>query len=197
MTNAKTLVLVCEGNSVTSPRLPFLTFGEAKKIADSLKGEIVEKSKSEFVATFNAVEHRDSYCVRLMSAYNSNRKVGSAPMEIRIVESTTQTKTKTAKKPTASKGKTTSSTKKTEAKKTETPKKTKSSSKKATATKKSTTSTKPPKKAKSFAFGKIKGETVSEKNSALHKELVKMGLKDSRSDAYQDIWNARPWMSKK
>lgn len=73
-----------------------------------------------------------------------------------------------AKKPTASKGKTTSSPKKAE---------------------------KAPRKAKgsAFDFGKIKGETKSDKNKALHAQLVSMGMKDSRTAEYQAVWNARPW----
>jgi hypothetical protein len=41
-------------------------------------------------------------------------------------------------------------------------------------------------------FNAFKG-TKSEKNRALHAELVSRGLKDSRSDEYQAIWQARPW----
>ncbi len=41
-------------------------------------------------------------------------------------------------------------------------------------------------------FNAFKG-TKSEKNRALHAELVSRGLKDSRTDEYQAIWQARPW----
>lgn len=41
-------------------------------------------------------------------------------------------------------------------------------------------------------FNAFKG-TNSEKNKALHAELVSRGLKDSRTDEYQTIWQARPW----
>lgn len=63
--------------------------------------------------------------------------------------------------------------------------------KKQTTAKKSAT----PRKAKgeAFDFSKIKGKTASEKNRALHKELVKMGLKDSRTPEYMSVWIARPW----
>ena len=46
--------------------------------------------------------------------------------------------------------------------------------------------------AKAIDFNAFKG-TNSEKNRALHAELVSRGLKDSRSDEYQAIWQARPW----
>ena len=46
---------------------------------------------------------------------------------------------------------------------------------------------------KPFVFDKIKGATNSDKNKALHKELVKMGITDSRTPEYQAVWNARPW----
>ena len=74
-------------------------------------------------------------------------------------------------KPTATKGKATA------------PKKTSSSSKKA------------PKKAKgnAFDYSVIKGKTTSDKNKALHKVLVEMGIKDSRTPEYMSVWNARPW----
>lgn len=41
-------------------------------------------------------------------------------------------------------------------------------------------------------FNAFKG-TKSEKNKALHAELVSRGMKDSRTDEYQAIWKARPW----
>lgn len=49
-------------------------------------------------------------------------------------------------------------------------------------------------KGNTFDFSKIKGKTNSKKNQALHKELVKMGLKDSRTPEYMSVWNARPWV---
>ena len=59
----------------------------------------------------------------------------------------------------------------------------------------STKKTKAPRKAKgeAFDFSKIKGETKSDKNRALHAMLVGMGHADSRTPEYMAIWNARPW----
>ena len=45
---------------------------------------------------------------------------------------------------------------------------------------------------KAIDFNAFKG-TNSEKNKALHAELVSRGIKDSRTDEYQAIWQARPW----
>jgi hypothetical protein len=45
---------------------------------------------------------------------------------------------------------------------------------------------------KAIDFNAFKG-TKSEKNRALHAELVSRGMKDSRTDEYQSIWTARPW----
>jgi hypothetical protein len=61
--------------------------------------------------------------------------------------------------------------------------------------KKPTTSRKPKSAkgdSKTIDFNAFKG-TKSEKNRALHAELVSRGLKDSRTDEYQAIWQARPW----
>ena len=44
----------------------------------------------------------------------------------------------------------------------------------------------------SIDFNAFKG-TKSEKNKALHAELVSRGMKDSRTAEYQAIWQARPW----
>jgi hypothetical protein len=52
-----------------------------------------------------------------------------------------------------------------------------------------------PAKGNGIDFSTFKG-TNSEKNRALHAELVSRGLKDSRAKAYQDIWNSRPWAQK-
>ena len=49
-----------------------------------------------------------------------------------------------------------------------------------------------PAKGNGIDFDAFKG-TKSEKNKALHAELVSRGLKDSRADEYQAIWKARPW----
>lgn len=55
-------------------------------------------------------------------------------------------------------------------------------------------STRKPTRAKgnSVDFNAFKG-TKSEKNRALHAQLVSMGMKDSRTPEYQAVWNARPW----
>jgi hypothetical protein len=75
-----------------------------------------------------------------------------------------------ASKPTATKGKN---------------KATASSPKKATAPKKA--------KGNAFDYSVIKGNSNSDKNKALHKVLVEMGIKDSRTPEYMSVWNARPW----
>ena len=65
---------------------------------------------------------------------------------------------------------------------------------KAPATKKTTTDGKGSRaKRNAFDFGKIKGKTNSDKNKALHKALVGMGITDSRTPEYMSVWNARPW----
>jgi hypothetical protein len=58
----------------------------------------------------------------------------------------------------------------------------------------SPTEKKSPKKGKGKAvdFSKFTG-TKSEKNKALHKYLVGMGIADSRTPEYTSVWNARPW----
>ena len=48
-------------------------------------------------------------------------------------------------------------------------------------------------KGNSFDFDSVKGNTKKEKNKALHAMLVGMGMGDSRTDAYQAVWTARPW----
>lgn len=48
-------------------------------------------------------------------------------------------------------------------------------------------------KGNTFNFNKVKGKTNSEKNKALHKMLVDMGIADSRTPEYMSVWNARPW----
>lgn len=47
-------------------------------------------------------------------------------------------------------------------------------------------------KGKAVDFSKFTG-TKSEKNKALHKYLVGMGIADSRTPEYTSVWNARPW----
>lgn len=54
---------------------------------------------------------------------------------------------------------------------------------------------KAPRKAKgnAFDYSVIKGDSNKDKNKALHKVLVEMGIKDSRTPEYMSVWNARPW----
>ena len=66
---------------------------------------------------------------------------------------------------------------------------TKETKSKPTSSKKKSIST----KGNGFDFSKVKGETKKEKNKALHAMLVSMGVKDSRTDEYMSVWNARPW----
>lgn len=70
-----------------------------------------------------------------------------------------------------------------------------SSTKKLFDTKKTPSSSKKSKKAKGngFDFDSVKGKTKSEKNKALHKMLVGMGIADSRTPEYKSVWEARPW----
>ena len=86
-------------------------------------------------------------------------------VEVAPTPKSTPAKKSTTSKPTATKGKTTSSTKKT------------------------------PRKAKgnAFDYSVIKGDTNKDKNKALHKVLVEMGITDSRTPEYMSVWNARPW----
>ena len=84
----------------------------------------------------------------------------------------TETETEAPKKPTASKGK---------GKKADTKKSKPSSTKKGKG------------KGKAFDFNAVEGKTKSERNKYLHSMLVSMGHTDSRSEAYQAIWQARPW----
>ncbi len=66
--------------------------------------------------------------------------------------------------------------------------------------KKPTKATRKPKStkgdSKAIDFNAFKG-TKSEKNRALHAELVSRGLKDSKTAEYQAVWNARPWAKAK
>jgi hypothetical protein len=195
MTNAITITR--KANTVYAPYLPYAAYQNALALATALKGKIGETAEGNFKATFSSAKVAENFKSKWTADYNANRKVSVEP-----------TKAPT-KKPTASKGKTdnnfvvvtvdgkeflvdasalvptkptTSSTKKTEAK--------------ASAPKKSTTSSKKaPRKTKgnAFDYSVIKGKTNADKNKALHKELVKMGLKDSRTPEYMSVWNARPW----
>ena len=158
--------------------------------ATALKGKIVLGEKGIPMATFNSVENAEKFATTWRANYNANRKVSVEPTVAPTV------------KPKASKGKTEELTTVLNGVKyklvpmtEEAPSSTKKTTK-ATAPKKSTTSSKKaPRKTKgnAFDYSVIKGKTVADKNKALHKELVKMGFKDSRTPEYMSVWNARPW----
>lgn len=183
--------LTRKANTVKAPYLPYPAYKALVQLATDHNAEIGVNADRTLHLTFDEVETAKNVVAKWTADYEANRKV----------EATTDTK-----KPTASKGKTVtvsidgveytvpadalvptkapkaSSTKKTTAK-TSAPKKSTTSSKKA------------PRKTKgnAFDYSVIKGKTNSDKNKALHKELVKMGLKDSRTPEYMSVWNARPW----
>lgn len=176
--------------------VPFPAYESAKQIALDHDGQFSIDPKTKFVA-IKFADHPTAKAVadRLNADYI--KATSSTPV------------TAPAKKPSASKGKTAPTEELTTVlngvkyKLVPMTEETPSSSKKPTTakgkkttTKKSSTSSKTaPRKSKgsAFDFGKIKGKTNSEKNRALHKELVKMGLPDSTSPKYKSIWNARPW----
>jgi hypothetical protein len=172
--------------------VPYPAYESAKQIALDHDGQFSIDPKTKFVA-IKFADHLTAKAVadRLNADYI--KATSSAPV------------TAPAKKPSASKGKTAPTEElttvlngvkyklvpMTEDK----PSSTKKTTKKATTKKSSTSSKTAPRKSKgsAFDFGKIKGKTNSEKNRALHKFLVKMGLDDSRTPEYMSIWNARPW----
>lgn len=180
--------LTRKANTVKAPYLPYPAYKALVQLATDHNAEIGVNADRTLHLTFDEVETAKNVVAKWTADYEANRKV----------EATTDTK-----KPTASKGKTVTVsidgveyTVPTDALvPTKAPKA--SSTKKATDTKKAKPSTKTPKKTKgnsvTFDFGKIKGKTNGDKNKALHKELVKMGLKDSRTPEYMSVWNARPW----
>ena len=189
----KNIAITRTKNTVSATYLPYTSYKRAIELATALKGKIGENADKTFKATFSSAKIAQDFVDTWTSEYEANRKVEAVTPK---------------QKPKASKGKTDnnfvvvtvngkeflvdasalvptktpSSSKKTDSKKTA-PKKTSSSSK--TAPKKS--------KGVAFDFGKIKGKTNADKNKALHKELVKMGLDDSRTPEYMSVWNARPW----
>ena len=152
-------------NTVSATYLPYAAYKSAVALATAHKGEIGKTDKGNFKATFNSVETAKKFVTEWTAEYNANRKVEVAP-----TPKSTPAKKSSTSKPTATKGKATA------------PKKTSSSK---TAPKKS--------KGNAFDYSVIKGETKSDKNKALHKVLVEMGIKDSRTPEYMSIWNARPW----
>ena len=201
MKNAITLTR--KANTVRATYLPYAAYQSALALATALKGKIGENADKTFKATFNSVKTAEKFVAQWTADYNANRKVSVEPTKAPTVKPKASKGTNANNfvvvtvdgkeflvdasalvptKPTASKGKTASSTKKTTAK-TSAPKKSTTSSKKA------------PRKTKgnAFDYSVIKGKTNADKNKALHKELVKMGLKDSRTPEYMSVWNARPW----
>ncbi len=151
-------------NTVSAPYLPYTAYKAFVEGATALNAQIAPHAKGVSKATFNSVEDAKKFVTEWTSNYNANRKVEPT---VAPTPKSTPTKKSTTSKPTATKGKTTSSTKK------------------ATAPRKA--------KGEAFDFGKIKGNTKSEKNRALHAMLVGMGIGDSRTKEYQAIWNARTW----
>ena len=190
----KTITLTRKNNAVSAPYLPYTSYKKAIELATALKGKIGSTAEGFFKATFSSAKVAKKFVDEWTAEYEDNRKVEVAPapakpktakgkadlvtVTVDGVEYTVPASALVPTKPTATKGKTASSTKKTTAKATA-PKKTKSSPKTA--------------KGKAFDYSVIKGKTTQAKNKALHKELVKMGLKDSRTPEYMSIWNARPW----
>ena len=191
----KTIALTRTKNTVSATYLPYTSYKRAIELATALKGKIGENADKTFKATFSSAKVAEKFVTEWTAEYNANRKVEVAPTPVQKPKASKGTASNNfvvvtvdgkeflvdasalvPTKPTASKGKAT-------AKKASAPKKTSSSSKKAP---KST-------KGVAFNFGKIKGNSNADKNKALHKELVKMGLKDSRTPEYMSIWNARPW----
>jgi hypothetical protein len=189
----KNATITRKNATVHATYLPYPAYKRALELASAHKGKIGTTAEGLFKATFNSVEIAKKFVAEWTADYNANRKVEVAPTPTQkpkaskgkatdnkvvvtvdgkqfLVDASALVPAQTSKKskPTATKGKTTSSTKKT---------------------------TKAPRKTKgvAFDFGKIKGKTNTDKNRALHKELVKMGLKDSRTHEYMSVWNARPW----
>ena len=176
----KNIAITRTKNTVSATFLPYTSYKRAIELADALKGKIGKTADGTFKATFNSVKTAEKFVATWTEEYNANRKVS--------VESTATP----SKKPSASKGKAEELTAVLNGVKYKLVpiEETASSSKKKTDSKKSE-----PKKSKgvAFDFGKIKGKTNADKNKALHKELVKMGLDDSRTPEYMSVWNARPW----
>ena len=160
----KNITITRTKNIANATYLPYAAYKRALELATELKGEIDKTAEGNFKATFSSAKVAEKFVKTWTAEYEANRKV--EPTIAPTPKSTPVKKTSTSK-PTATKGKTTSSTKKTTA----------------------------PRKAKgeAFDFGKIKGETKSDKNRALHAMLVSMGHADSRTPEYQAVWNARPW----
>lgn len=163
------------------------SYTEALSQANTLKGEIGETAQGLFKATFKTPKLATEFASKFNKAYDKATQPSrtQAPTQAKGKNNATEEMT------TILNGVKYKLVPMTEDK----PSSTKKSTPKATA-KKSTTSTKkaPTKsKGKTFDYSVIKGKDNQAKNKALHKELVKMGHKDSRTPEYMSIWNARPW----
>ena len=188
MKNAK---ITRKNATVSATYLPYAAYKRASELALEYKGEIGTTAEGLFKATFANAKTAEKFVTQWTAEYNANRKVDLAPTKA----------TAPTKKPTASKGKAKTVTVTVDGVEYTIPASAlvpaqKSSTSKPKADKPSSTKkTTAPRKAKgeAFDFNAIKGKTTSDKNRALHKELVKMGLKDSRTPEYMSIWNARPW----
>lgn len=194
-----TNTLTRKNTTVSAGHLPYKAYTSAVAIAEALNGKIGKTDKGGFKATFNSVELAKKFVAQWTAEYEANRKVEPTTKKTEISKKSKATKSTdnfvvvtvdgkeflvdaSALVPT--KAKTPSSSKKTVTKK--------ATDKKATP-KKSTTSPKGKGKSKVFDFDKIKGKTNADKNKALHKALVGMGMRDSNAPEYKAIWSARPW----
>lgn len=185
MKNAITITR--KANTASASYLPYAAYQSALALATALKGKIGKTAEGNFKATFSSAKVAENFKSKWTAEYEANRKV----------EPTVAPK----KKPTASKGKTAPTEELTTVlngvkyKLVPMTDEAPSSTKKTTPKKSTTSSKKAPRKTKgnAFDYSVIKGKTNADKNKALHKELVKMGHKDSRTPEYMSIWNARPW----
>jgi hypothetical protein len=189
-------------NTVSATYLPYAAYKSAIALATAHKGEIGKTAEGNFQATFKSVKIAKQFESEWTADYNANRKVEPtvAPtqkpkaskvwdakyfVELAVANGDTyedaiaEACRITAELRNAQK----STTSKPTAKKSETKATTSSRKQKAT-----------PRKAKGngIDFTKFQG-TKSDKNRALHAQLVSMGIADSRTPEYMSIWNARPW----
>lgn len=188
-----------QNKTVSAGHLPYSAYKSALAIAEALNGKIGKTEQGGFKATFNSVEQAKKFVAQWTQAYEDNRKVEAKPSKTEISKKSKSKSNDTtnnfvvvtvngkeflvdASALVPTKAKAPSSSKKT----TTEPKAKKTSSSKA----KATTSKG---KGKAFDFSKIKGKTNTDKNKALHKALVGMGLRDSNAPEYKAIWSARPW----
>lgn len=182
----KNIAITRNKNTVSATYLPYAAYKSAVKHATALKGKIGQTAEGNFMATFNFVKTAEKFVKLWTDEYNANRKAepttapkrtpaptkGKANLVTVTVDGKEYTVDKANLVPTAPAKKTAPAKTTKKADKPNAPKRT---------------------KGKGFDFGSIKGNSNADKNKALHKELVKMGLKDSRTPEYMSIWNARPW----